>query len=118
MKEELTEVQSETLSYLKWFMSAFDRSPTVRELMTALRLRSPAPVQSRLNHLRKKGYVDWIDGQPRTIRIVNPGVRRMDIPLALVPQVEALIEQYVPTPVSPHGSEAYQMVQKMAGEVE
>jgi repressor LexA len=40
-------------------------------MMTAMGLKSPAPVQSRLEHLRNKGYIAWTEGQARTIRILN-----------------------------------------------
>lgn len=32
---------------------------------------SPAPIQSRLDHLRRKSYIDWTEGQARTIRILQ-----------------------------------------------
>jgi len=34
-------------------------------------LKSPAPIQSRLEHLRAKGYIEWAEGKARTIRIVQ-----------------------------------------------
>ncbi|EAZ88714.1 S24 family peptidase, partial [Crocosphaera chwakensis] len=40
-------------------------------------LRSPAPVQSRLQRLRNKGYVTWIEGKARTIKplkVKKPGI--------------------------------------------
>ena len=44
--------------------------------MQAMNLKSPAPVQSRLEHLRNKGYLEWSEGKARTIRILNlkPGI--------------------------------------------
>ena len=39
--------------------------------MRAMKLKSPAPIQSRLEHLRNKGYIDWTEGKARTIRILN-----------------------------------------------
>ena len=46
-------------------------SPSIRQMMREMKLKSPAPVQSRLDHLRKKGYIDWNEGQARTIRILQ-----------------------------------------------
>lgn len=40
-------------------------------MMRAMQLKSPAPVQSRLEHLRNKGYIDWTEGKARTIRILR-----------------------------------------------
>jgi repressor LexA len=41
-------------------------------MMRAMNLKSPAPIQSRLERLRSKGYIDWTEGKARTIRILRP----------------------------------------------
>ena len=41
-------------------------------MMQAMNLKSPAPIQSRLEHLRAKGYIEWTEGKARTIRILQP----------------------------------------------
>jgi repressor LexA len=48
-------------------------------MMKAMKLRSPAPVQSRLERLRAKGYIDWTDGKARTIRILHQPDRGLPI---------------------------------------
>jgi repressor LexA len=48
-------------------------------MMRAMNLRSPAPVQSRLEYLRKKGYLEWTEGQARTIRILHHQPKGMAI---------------------------------------
>lgn len=68
----LTKVQQELFDWLVDYISQHQHSPSIRQMMQAMSLKSPAPVQSRLDHLRKKGYVDWEDGQARTIRIMHP----------------------------------------------
>ena len=73
--EPLTDAQAELYRWLVDFIREKHYSPTLREAMLAMNLRSPAPVQFRLNYLRKKGYVDWIDGQPRTIQITGGEAR-------------------------------------------
>ncbi|MGA1627211.1 MAG: transcriptional repressor LexA, partial [Prochlorothrix sp.] len=45
--------------------------PSIRQMMNAMGLKSPAPVQSRLKHLQRKGYIDWSEGKARTIRILE-----------------------------------------------
>jgi repressor LexA len=40
-----------------------------RQMMRAMNLRSPAPIQSRLEHLKNKGYIEWSEGKARTIRV-------------------------------------------------
>jgi repressor LexA len=37
-----------------------------------MNLKSPAPIQSRLERLRSKGYIDWTVGKARTLRILRP----------------------------------------------
>jgi len=39
--------------------------------MVAHGLSSPAPVQSRLDHLRRRGYITWQAGRARTIRLLK-----------------------------------------------
>jgi repressor LexA len=68
----LTRVQQELFDWLVDYISQYQHAPSIRQMMQAMQLKSPAPVQSRLDHLRKKGYVDWEDGQARTLRIVHP----------------------------------------------
>ncbi len=68
----LTAVQQELFTWLVDYINQHQHSPSIRQMMQAMHLKSPAPVQSRLDHLRKKGYVDWEDGQARTLRIVHP----------------------------------------------
>ncbi len=69
--EPLTPVQKVTYDYLVKYINTFQHSPSIRQMMKALELKSPAPIQSRLEGLRKKGYIDWIKGAARTIRIVD-----------------------------------------------
>jgi repressor LexA len=75
--EPLTEVQQELYDWLVDYIRENHYSPSIRQMMRAMGLRSPAPIQSRLEHLRNKNYIDWTEGKARTIRILrplNPGV--------------------------------------------
>lgn len=69
--EALTDAQQELYDWLVEYIRAHQHSPSIRQMMRAMGLKSPAPVQSRLEHLRKKGYIDWSEGQARTIRILQ-----------------------------------------------
>ena len=40
-------------------------------MMEAMGLKSPAPIQSRLKHLQKKGFINWQEGKARTLQIVD-----------------------------------------------
>ena len=69
--DTLTEVQQQLYDWLIDYIKQNQHSPSIRQMMRAMGLKSPAPVQSRLEHLRTKGYIDWTDGKARTIRILK-----------------------------------------------
>ncbi|MEM0979309.1 MAG: transcriptional repressor LexA [Cyanobacteria bacterium P01_H01_bin.58] len=70
--EALTDAQQELYDWLVEYIRDNQHSPSIRQMMRAMGLKSPAPIQSRLDHLRKKQYIDWTEGQARTIRILQP----------------------------------------------
>jgi repressor LexA len=70
--ERLTEAQRELYEWLTEYIRVHQHSPSIRQMMHAMNLKSPAPIQSRLEHLRAKGYIEWSEGKARTIRIVRP----------------------------------------------
>ena len=75
--ESLTEAQEQLYYWLAEYIRTYQHSPSIRQMMLAMKLKSPAPVQSRLEHLRAKGYIEWTEGKARTIRIIQakkPGV--------------------------------------------
>jgi repressor LexA len=69
--EPLTEAQQQLYDWLVDYIRTSQHAPSIRQMMRAMNLRSPAPVQSRLEHLRAKGYIDWTEGKARTIRILG-----------------------------------------------
>ncbi len=71
--EPLTTAQEELYNWLVDYIRENQHSPSIRQMMRAMKLKSPAPIQSRLDHLRKKGYIDWSEGKARTIRILQGG---------------------------------------------
>jgi repressor LexA len=67
----LTKVQQELYDWLVEYIRENQHAPSIRQMMMAMGLRSPAPIQSRLEHLRNKGYIQWAEGQARTIQILR-----------------------------------------------
>ena len=67
----LTDAQNELYEWIKNYMRDFQHSPSIRQMMQAMGLKSPAPIQSRLKHLQDKGYISWQEGKARTLRIVD-----------------------------------------------
>lgn len=70
--EPLTQAQQELYDWLCEYIRVSQHAPSIRQMMKAMNLRSPAPIQSRLERLRSKGYIDWTEGKARTIRILHP----------------------------------------------
>ena len=67
----LTDAQNELYSWIKKYMRDFQHSPSIRQMMQAMSLKSPAPIQSRLKHLQDKGYISWQEGKARTLQLIN-----------------------------------------------
>jgi len=69
--DNLTQAQNELYSWIKNYLKEFQHSPSIRQMMDAMGLKSPAPIQSRLKHLQEKGYISWQEGKARTLQIVD-----------------------------------------------
>ena len=67
----LTDAQNELYGWIKDYMKNFQHSPSIRQMMQAMGLKSPAPIQSRLKHLQEKGYISWQEGKARTLQIMD-----------------------------------------------
>ena len=67
----LTDAQNELYGWIKKYMTDFQHSPSIRQMMEAMSLKSPAPIQSRLKHLQMKGLISWQEGKARTLKLVD-----------------------------------------------
>lgn len=88
--DALTEVQQQLYDWLVEYIRENQHSPSIRQMMRAMGLKSPAPIQSRLEHLRNKGYIDWIEGKARTIRVLKP----MGIPILGAIAAGSVVESF------------------------
>ena len=70
-EDNLTDAQSELYGWIKNYLRDFQHSPSIRQMMQAMGLKSPAPIQSRLKHLQEKGFISWQEGKARTLQIVD-----------------------------------------------
>jgi repressor LexA len=68
---ELTKAQQELYDWLVDYIREHQHAPSIRQMMQAMDLKSPAPIQSRLEHLRNKGFIEWAEGKARTIKILK-----------------------------------------------
>ena len=107
--ESLTHAQQELYDWLVVYIRENRHSPSIRQMMREMKLKSPAPVQSRLDHLRRKGYIDWQEGQARTIRILQDA---QGVPIfgaiaagSIVETFTDTVERFDPTTLDFHGSD-------------
>ena len=91
-ENNLTDAQHELYGWIKDYMKKFQHSPSIRQMMHAMGLKSPAPIQSRLKHLQDKGYISWQEGKARTMQIVDEIVE--GIPIMGSVAAGGLIETY------------------------
>ena len=69
--ENLTQPQNELYKWIRSYIKEFQHSPSIRQMMNAMGLKSPAPIQSRLRHLQDKGYISWQEGKARTLQLID-----------------------------------------------
>ena len=91
--DNLTQAQNELYEWIKNYMRDFQHSPSIRQMMQAMGLKSPAPIQSRLKHLQEKGYISWQEGRARTLQLVD-SLMDQEIPVLGSIAAGGLIESY------------------------
>ncbi|MEI6112395.1 MAG: transcriptional repressor LexA [Cyanobium sp. ELA712] len=90
--EPLTSAQPELYNWLEGYIHQHRHSPSIRQMMEAMGLRSPAPIQSRLRHLQQKGWITWQEGQARTLQLL--GEKAAGIPVLGAVAAGGLIETF------------------------
>tara|TARA_B100000242_G_C42971996_1_gene451005 strand:- start:194 stop:805 length:612 start_codon:yes stop_codon:yes gene_type:complete len=93
MKNNLTEAQAQLFIWIEEYIKDFKHSPSIRQMMKAMGLKSPAPIQSRLKHLQEKGFISWQEGKARTLQLVE-NVIDQGIPILGSIAAGGLIESY------------------------
>jgi repressor LexA len=92
MNTNLTKVQQELYDWLVEYIRENQHAPSIRQMMMAMNLKSPAPIQSRLEHLRNKGFIQWAEGQARTIQILKSSTNGIPVYGAIA--AGGLVEPY------------------------
>ena len=90
--DELTVAQNELLEWIRDYIRNFYHSPSIRQMMIGMGLKSPAPIQSRLKHLQEKGYISWQEGKARTLQLIDEITN--NIPVLGSVAAGGLIESY------------------------
>ncbi len=71
INQKLTDAQNELYEWIKNYIQTNQHSPSIRQMMKAMGLKSPAPIQSRLKHLQEKGCIFWQEGKARTLQLTE-----------------------------------------------
>ena len=90
--DNLTHAQNELYEWIRNYLKDYQHSPSIRQMMEAMGLKSPAPIQSRLKHLQEKGYISWQEGKARTLKIVDELIE--GVPILGSVAAGGLIETY------------------------
>lgn len=110
MAAELSEKQRQILEYIKSEILKRGYPPSVREICTAVRLKSTSSVHAHLSALEEKGYIRRDPTKPRAIEIIDDEyalTRREMVNIPMIGTVTAgmpilaheNIEDYFPIPV-------------------
>ncbi|WP_099192051.1 transcriptional repressor LexA [Tepidibacter mesophilus] len=113
MYSNLTDKQIEILNFLKLQINKKGYPPSVREICSAVNLKSTSTVHSHLSKLEEKGYIRKDKTKPRAIEILDSNddslfSRKETIDIPLVGSVTAgapilateNIEEFIPLPSS------------------
>tara|TARA_B100000212_G_scaffold314307_1_gene267773 strand:- start:385 stop:1008 length:624 start_codon:yes stop_codon:yes gene_type:complete len=91
--ENLTNAQYELYQWIEDYIKKFQHSPSIRQMMHAMGLKSPAPIQSRLKHLQDKGLISWQEGKARTLKLLSD-VMSNGVPILGSIAAGGLVETY------------------------
>ena len=70
-REKLTNAQNEVYNAIKKYMSKNGFSPSVRDICKITGKTSTDTVYESLKILRRKGYINFVDGIARSITIIS-----------------------------------------------
>ena len=93
LNQNLTDAQNELYGWIRNYMENNQHSPSIRQMMKAMGLKSPAPIQSRLKHLQEKGYISWQGGKARTLQLIDDTFKK-GIPIMGSVAAGGLIETF------------------------
>lgn len=67
----MSDIGEEILSYLAEFVASRGYSPSIRDIAVGVGISSTKTIHDALIVLREDGKVQWVDGQARTLRILE-----------------------------------------------
>ncbi len=66
----MSERQQKILEYIKSYTEENQYPPTIREIATAVGLKSSSTVHGHLDRMRENGYINFVNTSPRTLTVV------------------------------------------------
>lgn len=95
------------LEFIIQFQEANGYSPTLREMAKAMDRRSPATIHNLIRSLVDKGYVQKVEGNNRTLKVLNKdklGVILGNVARAVGPTISLPLMGYIAagSPLEPH----------------
>jgi len=72
MKPELNEMEQRILKYIVEVIRTEGFSPSVRDIQTAMDIKSTSTVHAHVAKLKEKGYIQKESGKSRTLRVNTP----------------------------------------------
>jgi len=111
--DDLTRRQKEVLEYLRTYIHENGYAPCVRDICSALDLKSTSTAHAHLTKLEKKGYITRDPAKPRTIMVLGDRNDERFVSVPILGRVAAgipitaveNIEEYISLPYSLLGSE-------------
>lgn len=70
-KDELTKKQEKLYLAIKNFIEKNGYAPTIREINEIINIKSTSTTFTKLLQLQKKGYITYINGKARTIKLLK-----------------------------------------------
>ncbi|WP_342510622.1 hypothetical protein MKY34_11395 [Sporosarcina sp. FSL K6-1522] len=67
----MKERQQRIYDFIRTYIEENKYSPTMREITAGVGLKSVSTVHGHLDRMREKGYIDFADSRPRTLRITE-----------------------------------------------
>ena len=93
MDNQLTDAQNELFEWIRDYIRDFQHSPSIRQMMEGMGLKSPAPIQSRVNQIQDKGFISRQEGRARTLQLID-NFTTNNIPILGSVAAGGLIESY------------------------
>lgn len=70
-KDKLTKKQEKLYLAIKNFIEKNGYAPTIREINEIINIKSTSTTFTKLLQLQKKGYITYINGKARTIKLLK-----------------------------------------------